>query len=139
MPKREWNSNSNHQFQEQRNSEEEITPLKAWTNENIISHIIEIKDEFDSEVKVEQSDLLKACKDEDAEKVELMLKRDVDINQQDQKGYNALMLASKEGHTETAQFLLAMQQKKGIPASMESSQYGHMNAKQGNNGCPNLI
>ena len=132
--KRKWKSNKvpTNIIEKQHNLDEVIATLM---NSNV---------NIDSEAIMERTDFLKASKDGDVEKLELMLKQDIDVNQQDSEGYTALMLASKEGHIETIRLLLnkcTQTVKKGVSAS---SQQGHniVNAEvniQNNNGWTALM
>lgn len=80
-------------------------------------------------VKTEWSDLMTASFNGDVEKVNTLLKEDV--NWQDSNGVTALMLASREGHTELVRILLEkgaqvnMQKKFGTSALIIASKRGH--------------
>ena len=82
-------------------------------------------------VPIERSDLLKASMNGNTERVQYLLKQDIDINQQDAEGNTALLLASEGGHTETVQLLLdnyarVNGQQEGMSTSMKASQHRHM-------------
>ena len=85
-------------------------------------------------VPIERSDFLKASMSGNTQRVDYLLKHDIDINQQDAEGNTALLLASERGHTATVQLLLNscarvarfdMQIDSGQSALMAASQNGH--------------
>ena len=55
---------------------------------------------------LKRSEFLTACDTGDTEKVRLLLKEDIDIDQKDGKGATGVMLASKGGHTKIIEMLL---------------------------------
>ena len=87
----------------------------------------------ESEDKTVWSDLMAACSTGDVSKVSSLLSEDkeIDVNQQDDSGATALLLASKGGHAEIVQQLLMngaevdLQTNKGKSPLLKACKHGH--------------
>ncbi len=88
-----------------------------------------------SEASINVQELLKACEQGNLEDVEGLLEKDVNVNSKDKSGDSALIIATRNRHTEIAELLIAnganvnAKAENGITPLMAAAKHGYTEIK----------
>jgi len=97
------------------NYDAEIENCSRENLPNILGYLIEKRE---ANIKSENKFLVLASENGNKDVVKILLKQEIDLNQKDYSGINALHLASKYGHKEIAELLI----EKGIDINQKDSE-----------------
>ena len=113
--------------------------VRNCCNGNLVYLLKYFIDEKGANLKTIQDDelFIRAAQEGHKEIVAYLIEKEIDINQQDNKGFTALMHASNEGHKEIVKLLLEhrdiqvnQQDYKDKTALMHASEKGHQEIEQ---------